>query len=299
MRKAFAQHLEMLMQANDRIVLLTGDLGFQAFESIQSKFQSRFLNAGIAEQNMMGVAAGLAAKGFIPFVYSIAPFVVYRCLEQIRNDICFQNLPVIIVGNGGGYGYGIMGKTHHALEDYGILSSIGVHCVTPMINTDISSAVDYLIQVNKPSYLRLGQGAISESTPIPFSPWRKFINGSNATIVSYGALGANIYCELVKSDMGVDYWNCAVMPIPFIPDALLESIRTTKILLIVEEHSMLGGFGEHFIAQLHKMGTVDFTVKHLYALGYPHNQFGSQAFHQAQSEIDPISVINHILELIN
>ena len=97
-------------------VFLTGDLGFKALEPLRDSMGSRFINAGVAEQNMICVAAGLAKMGLRPWVYSIAPFVYARPFEQIRNNVCLPDLPVVLVGNGGGYGYGVMGCTHHALE---------------------------------------------------------------------------------------------------------------------------------------------------------------------------------------
>src|SRR5437868_4718544 len=124
MRPQFCDALQDLLAEDGRSLLLSGDLGFNAFEDIAAAHGARFLNAGVAEQNMMGLAAGLALSGFTPWVYSIAPFVTLRCLEQIRNDVCFHNLPVRIVGNGGGYTYGIMGATHHALEDLGALKGL-------------------------------------------------------------------------------------------------------------------------------------------------------------------------------
>ena len=106
---------------DERILFLTGDLGFMALEPLQSAMGSRFINAGVAEQNMISVAAGLAKQQFEVWAYSIAPFCYARPFEQIRNDIAFHALPVKLVGNGGGYGYGVMGPTHHAIEDYGVL----------------------------------------------------------------------------------------------------------------------------------------------------------------------------------
>ena len=107
-------------------VFLTGDLGFMALEPVQQAAGSRFINAGVAEQNMVSVAAGMARVGLKPWVYSIAPFVYARAFEQIRNDVCYHKLPVFLVGNGGGYAYGVMGGTHHALEDYGALLTLRI-----------------------------------------------------------------------------------------------------------------------------------------------------------------------------
>ena len=109
MRKHFSNYIEKVVGEHDDIVFITGDLGYGALENLAAKMGDRFINAGVAEQNMIGIAAGMASQGYRVICYSIAPFVVYRCLEQIRNDVCFHNLPVFVVGNGGGYGYGIHG----------------------------------------------------------------------------------------------------------------------------------------------------------------------------------------------
>ena len=116
MRNALCRGLVEIAPQPD-FVFLTGDLGYSAIEPLRDAMGSRFVNAGVAEQNMISVAAGLARSGLKPWVYSIAPFAYARPFEQIRNDVCLHDLPVTIVGNGGGYGYGVMGATHHALED--------------------------------------------------------------------------------------------------------------------------------------------------------------------------------------
>ena len=123
MRNAFCQSL-VAHAGTDEFVFLTGDLGYRALEPLRDVLGTRFINAGVAEQNMVSVAAGLARQGLRPWAYSIAPFIFARPFEQIRNDVCLHGLPVVLVGNGGGYGYGVMGSTHHALEDYGSLLTL-------------------------------------------------------------------------------------------------------------------------------------------------------------------------------
>src|ERR1700722_10031779 len=118
MRNVFCQSL-VEASRHPEFVFLTGDLGSKALEPLRDALGERFINAGVAEQNMVSVGAGLAKAGLRPWVYSIAPFVYARPFEQIRNDVCLHRLPAVLVGNGGGYGYGVMGATHHALEDYG------------------------------------------------------------------------------------------------------------------------------------------------------------------------------------
>src|SRR3954470_2324434 len=159
MRKHFSTYLEKVASENDDIIFITGDLGYNALENLATKMGDRFINAGVAEQNMIGVAAGMASQGYRVICYSIAPFVVYRCLEQIRNDVCFHNLPVYIVGNGGGYGYGIMGSSHHAIEDIACLSGLpNMRCFVPAFIEDMKACLDDMFSKRSPAYFRLGLG---------------------------------------------------------------------------------------------------------------------------------------------
>src|SRR3989338_8112014 len=158
MRTAFIQTLTEVARKNSNVMLLTGDLGYSVFESFAAEMPSQFLNCGVAEQNMMGVAAGLAKAGKKPFVYSIIPFVTLRCLEQIRNDFCYHLLGVTIVGVGAGYSYGALGATHHAIEDLAITRAIpDLTVVAPGDPMEVSAAVYALASHPKPAYLRLGK----------------------------------------------------------------------------------------------------------------------------------------------
>ena len=147
MRQAFCNGL--VQQALlPEFVFLTGDLGFKALEPLRDAMGPRFINAGVSEQNMVSVAAGLARSGMRPWTYSIAPFLYARPFEQIRNDVCFHDLPVILVGNGGGYGYGVMGSSHHALEDYGCLLTLPhLRAFVPAFDSDVSTMIPALMQL--------------------------------------------------------------------------------------------------------------------------------------------------------
>ena len=138
MRNVFCESL-VAAAARPEFVFLTGDLGFKALEPLRDALGKRFVNAGVAEQNMISVAAGLARNGLRPWAYSIAPFAYARPFEQIRNDVCLHSLPVVTVGNGGGYGYGVMGATHHALEDYGALLCLPhLRAYIPAFDADVA-----------------------------------------------------------------------------------------------------------------------------------------------------------------
>src|SRR5438874_6912423 len=145
MRNVFCQSL-VAQAARPEFVFLTGDLGYKALEPLRDALGRRFINAGVAEQNMVTVAAGLAKAGLRPWAYSIAPFLYARPFEQIRNDVCLHNLPVMLVGNGGGYAYGVMGATHHALEDYGTLLTLpNLRALVPAFDPDVTALVERMM----------------------------------------------------------------------------------------------------------------------------------------------------------
>src|SRR5271169_6181836 len=189
MRNAFRDTL-LELAPDPAFVFLTGDLGFQALEPLRDEMGERFINAGVAEQNMVSVAAGLAKEGLRPWVYSIAPFLYARAFEQIRNDVCLHRMPVILVGNGGGYGYGGMGSTHHAIEDYGaLLSLLGMRVYLQAFDCDVSQSIRYLTRADHPAYLRLGLSEQPKGfSPPPFAAWRHLLTGGGPTIVISGPL---------------------------------------------------------------------------------------------------------------
>ena len=160
MRDEFAHAMIALFGKRSDLVFITGDVGYMAVEGIAEAYGERFINAGIAEQNMVSLAAGLAHEGHLPWVYSIAPFVALRPYEQIRTDVCLHKLPVKLVGNGGGYGYGIMGATHHALEDVGAMRVLpNMRLYLPLTGADVPEVVNMMAQDPLPNYLRLNTAA--------------------------------------------------------------------------------------------------------------------------------------------
>ncbi len=158
MRKLFIQKLVELASIDPNIYLIAGDLGFSVIEPFKEKFPDRFINAGISEQNMIGVAAGLALASKKVFVYSIIPFVTMRCFEQIRVDLCYQNLPVCLVGVGAGFAYGAMGSTHHAIEDVAIMRALpNMTVVVPGSNSELSNLLEQINDLRSPVYIRLSK----------------------------------------------------------------------------------------------------------------------------------------------
>lgn len=158
MRNAFIRELVSLARLNPEIALVVGDLGFSVVEPFADEFPDRFINAGIAEQNMTGLAAGMASEGYHVFTYSIANFPSFRCAEQIRNDVAYHNLPVTVVAVGGGLAYGALGYSHHAVQDYALFRSFpNMLIAAPGDPLETVACMRYLVEHPQPSYLRLGK----------------------------------------------------------------------------------------------------------------------------------------------
>jgi transketolase len=293
MRKEFSNWIEQYGREESRFIFLTGDLGYNALENVQATLGERFINMGVCEQNMVSVAAGLAQQGLAPLCYSIAPFMVFRPYEQIRLDVALHRLNVKVVGNGGGYGYGIMGASHHAIEDIAVLSSLpGFACFVPLCNSDVDGACQALFGYQGPSYLRLGFGlwpsGVGELPP--FKPVRKLSSGRPAklTVVGLGPVLLNTLPWIRESEE-VDLFVVGQLPWPSMDEELLASVRATNQLLVIEEHVARGGLGEYLSAQLAQQG-VPFRLTRAYARGYPDGLIGSQSYHQSRSGLDADSL---------
>jgi transketolase len=277
---------------------LTGDLGYNALEPLRDVLGRRFVNAGVAEQNMVSVSAGLARAGYRPWVYSIAPFVFARPFEQIRNDVCLHRLPVTLVGNGGGYGYGAMGATHHALEDYGALLCLpNLRAYLPAFDRDVRDLVDRLLRVDHPAYLRLGvaEGPTGVAPP-PFAPWRRLMNGSSWVVVVAGPLGGGIWTALrtLESTNRPTLWLVSELPIGVLPEAFLTDVIRTEKLLVVEEHVSQGGVGQALATAVLRRGISLRRFETRCAEGYPSGRHGSQTFHRRECGLDPESIIRFL-----
>lgn len=295
MRKAFCEGL-LKEQAREEFVFLTGDLGFQALEPLRTALGKRFLNAGVAEQNMVSVAAGLVRQGFRPWLYSISPFLYARALEQIRNDVCLHQLPVVLVGNGGGYGYGVMGSTHHALEDYGVLLTLsGMEALIPAFDNDLNSLIPMMFETPGPCYLRLGVGEQPKDwQPPEFAPWRKLTSGGGGVLIAVGPLAGALWepCQLLSETMRPNLWCLSQLPLGELPEQLLQEVSQYSRLLILEEHVAQGSAGQSIMTELFKRQCVPSVVRHKVASGYSSGRYGSQRFHRAECGLDALSVVS-------
>jgi len=294
-RKQFCDAM-LQRAANPKMALLTGDLGFMALEPLQQALGDRFVNAGIAEQNMLSVAAAMCKTGLEIWVYSIAPFCYARAFEQIRNDISFHGLPVKIVGNGGGYGYGVQGPTHHAIEDYGVLLTLtGMQACIPVFNEDLDVAVSWIASNNLPTYLRLGQGEQPFDFQVPFfEPWRLLIEGKGSVVVVAGPLAGTYIARLkaIEESIRPNLWAVSVLPLTSSPPhpEMLRQLAQTGKLIVAEEHVQRGGLGSELTLWLAERGLSPFRFVHLYARAHRFERYGSQSYLRQQSKLDPLSL---------
>jgi len=296
MRKQLCDAL-VARSRKENMVFITGDLGFMALEPLRLAMRNRFINAGVAEQNMISVSAALAAQGFEVWVYSIAPFCYARAFEQIRNDIAFHNLPVNLIGNGGGYGYGVMGPTHHAIEDYGVLLGLpNLEVVIPVFDEDVSAAITRAASSRKAVYLRLGRGEPPPDFAVPrYAAWRQLTSGEGVTVIAVGPL-AGTYIEPFEH-MPVrerpNLWAVSELPLrpDFIPDDVFDQVASGASLCIAEEHVKHGGFASDFMLHLAARGVYPRRFRHLHALAHHYERYGSQPYLRKQSKLDPASML--------
>lgn len=280
-----------------RFAFMTGDLGFMALEPLRDAMGKFFVNAGVAEQNMISAAAGMTRAGLDVWAYSIAPFAYARPFEQIRNDICLNRLPVRLVGNGGGYAYGVMGPSHHAIEDYGTLLGLqGMAAHVPAFAEDVEPAIRAMAERPAAAYLRLGRCEKPKGFEVPtYRPWRRLLDGGGAVLAAVGPLAGALLARLTAMEPTArpELWVLSVMPDGFddLPPPLVDAVRAGRAFAVAEEHVAHGGAGQALAAALLRYGVAPATFLHFHAAGYPSGRYGSQAFHRKESGIDPDSVL--------
>lgn len=305
MRTAFVKRLLELAGHDKRIFLITGDLGFGVLDDFERRFPDQYLNAGVAEQNMTAVATGLALEGHIAFTYSIGNFPTLRCLEQLRNDICYHAADVKVVSVGGGFSYGPLGMSHHATEDLSIMRALpGLVVCAPGSALEASRAVDALVAHPGPAYLRLERAGanFSDDPQIPFTLGRARMlrDGSDLTLISAGGITAEAVAaaEILRGH-GI---QCRVLSMhtvkPFDADAIKAAVEQTGRILTIEENSVLGGLGGA-VAEVcleHRLGHVHFR-----RLGVPDtyvSAVGDQAYLRTHVGIDSAAIVRAAMQLV-
>lgn len=248
MRNALVDQLRLLARDDERVFLLTADLGWSVVEAFAREFPSRFLNVGVAEQNMAGIATGLALEGYRPFMYSIANFAAFRCYEQIRSGPVLHKLPVCVVGIGGGYAYGAAGPSHHAFEDLAAMRALpGMRVVAPADPAQTRTVAASVLRQDGPVYLRVGKGGNAAVPGLDgrFS-WNEPVivrEGADILILATGALALEALAAaelLAKSQVRAAVGVMAHLPAEASPE-LLEVLSGYRVVLTAEEGTLTGG----------------------------------------------------------
>lgn len=250
MRDAFVARLSALAQEDPRICLITGDLGFGVLDKFAVALPQQYLNAGVAEQNMTGLATGMALDGRIVFTYSIANFPTLRCLEQIRNDAAYHDANVKIVSIGGGFSYGALGMSHHATEDLAVLRALPQITVTsPGCLWEVERVTEALVDTPGTCYLRLDKsdagrtGSLGEN--FEFGKIRTLRNGTDAAIFATGGIlgvALNASSELAKKGYSVRVLSVHSLK-PFDAEFALDVCASVGVVVSLEEHVVGGGLG--------------------------------------------------------
>jgi transketolase len=263
MRDAFALALNHASKEHDNIFFVVADISpASSLQGFLSDNPNRFIDVGVSEQSLVGIAAGLAMKGFRVFAYTIANFVIYRPFEQVRVDLCYQKLPVVLVGVGGGVSYPALGGTHHTIEDIAVMSALpNMTVVAPCDPAEVMAAVTQSFQLEGPMYLRLGKAGEPNLSADALETFklgkiRKLREGSDIAIVGYGPI-MKLAFDLVSSeqfrDKDVAIFSAHTLK-PFDDKGMIQILATFSRVVILEEHVYTGGLSSHAVRLVHASG---------------------------------------------
>lgn len=304
MRDLFLQTLTEIARADRRIFLITADLGFKVLDEYRKLLPDQFLNIGIAEQNMIGVATGMALSGRIVFVYSIANFPTLRCLEQIRNDACYHNANVNIVSVGAGLSYGQLGISHHATEDLAIMRAIpDLTVCSPGDIAEVRKCTEYLVKKEGAGFIRLDRACEEiESKYEDFNPVepRMIKKGTEICLIVTG--GMQSVAKEVALHLDSRNLSTTILSVPILypldTDKLVEIASSHEYVFTIEEHSIVGGLGGLISESILESS---FPKPKFYRFGI-RNGFtsivGDQQFLRSQYMIDAPSIVEKISELL-
>lgn len=304
MRQAFIKTLIGLAERDPRIMLLTADMGYLIVETFAERFPTRFVNVGVAEQNMIGVATGLAEAGFIPFVYSIAPFAVLRPFEFIRNGPVYHDLPVRIIGVGQGVEYGLNGHTHFGLEDVGVLrTQPGLTIIAPADDAQAVNALQKTWDAPKPVYYRLSK----ESSNLPalngrfeLAQAQQIRPGADALIISSGAItGTALRAADLLETQGIRVGVLVIASIAPPPTAdLVSALDAYSQVFTLEAHYVTGGVGS-LVAEVIAEHGLNVRLTRLGFESIIHPPLGSAAYLEAANNLSPEQIALRISQTVN
>lgn len=306
MRTAFINKLTNMARIDKDIYLITSDLGFSVFEGFAEEFPDRFINVGISEATMVEVAAGLALTGKKVYIYSIIPFLTMRCFEQIRVDLCYQNLNVNLVGVGGGLSYGSQGATHHAIEDIAIMRSLpNMTVICPADPFETENAVEQVAKFDSPSYIRLNKNnepRLYSGMDVSFDIGKsiKIFEGNEISIIATGNMveeAINITKRLILKGYSIKLISMHTIK-PVDKEIILECLNDTRYIFTMEEHNIIGGLSsavkEYAIEHLAKsIKFKSYGIPDVYA-----DCAGSREYFRKKYKIDEDSIYENIIEFL-
>lgn len=305
MRKAFNEELLAAAHGDSRIHMVIADIGYGEIEPFANAFPSRYVNCGVAEQNMTGVACGVAMEGNIAITYSIANFPTLRCLEQIRNDICYHNANVKIVIIGGGMAYGPLGISHHSTEDLAIMRALpNMKVIAPCDILEARSAVYAMLAYDGPVYYRCGYKGEKNIHPAPVNfeigKAIKICDGSDATIIFTGTIGYN--CKLASEALAREGIKVSLVSMhtikPIDRSAVIEAAIKTGGILTVEEHNICGGLGGAIAEVLMDCGKGSVKFKRIALPDVNVSKIGSQDWLRDQFGMGVVDIALAVKEMV-
>lgn len=305
MRTAFIRALEEVAERDERVMLVVGDLGFGVVERFAERFPLRYVNVGVAEQNMTGIAAGMALEGKVVFTYSIGNFPTLRCLEQIRNDICYPQANVKIVTIGAGFAYGSLGMSHHVTEDMAIMRALpNMVVISPGDPVEAAAATHAVVHWPGPCYLRLGRAGeqVVHQSPISFQIGKaiQLVYGTDLTLIATGGIlvtALAVANRLLAHGIATQVLSMHTIK-PLDVEAVERAARETGAIATIEEHSVVGGLGSavaHILAESSdpKVPFVAIGLDSVFA-----KTAGDQTYLRDAFGLSTAAVTNRLLELV-
>ena len=302
MRDAFSNTLVALAKSDPKVLLLTGDHGYALFDAFRRECPNQYINAGIAEQNMVGMAAGLARAGFKPFVYGLAAFIPVRVIEQIKLDVAHDNLPVIFIGDGAGFVYSHLGTSHQSTEDIACTRAIpNLAIYSPADRFEVSACMNAAFNSGSASYIRMGKsdrGDVHKSEISKFSNLPLNVHQASDSRVAIMATGSMVKMALNLVNEG--FVQASIWSVPTIKPAnilqVVEICKANNLLITLEEHSVMGGLGS-LIAEV----ASEFSPKKILRIGvqdrFSHH-CGTYEYLLAEHELDFDSIKNKIINFL-
>lgn len=300
MRNAFASSLVEYAQNDPKVVLLSGDIGNRLFDRYKQAFPKQFYNCGVAESNMISVAAGLALSGLKPIAYTISTFNLFRPYEQIRLDVCYHNLPVVLVGVGGGFSYGSLGGSHHCIEDIALMRTLpNMQVVCPADPLEVQALLPKLLDQNHPVYMRMGKKGEQElNTPIANCSWGSgmiLTEGPDALLLSTGTILKEVLdAQKQLKEEGIDVTVAHFPWVKPLDTHLLNQLFTSfPTAIVCEEHLLASGFSsaitEHLQDSNQSIKLIRMGIKDRFS-----SPIGSRNFLLKQNQLDKDAIVNNV-----